>query len=82
MCFREKPFSMRPRHSLEKAFFKHISKKEHPRRNLSSSLRFGRDDKGEGGASMGESFLDESRFYPLRCAVVRNNLRGRPIRRW
>jgi hypothetical protein len=31
---------------------KNISKKEHPHRDLSTSLRSGRDDKGEGGASM------------------------------
>jgi hypothetical protein len=30
------------------------SKKEHPHRDLSTSLRSGRDDKGEGGASMGK----------------------------
>jgi hypothetical protein len=30
---------------------KNISKKEHPHRDLSTALRFGRDDKGEGGAS-------------------------------
>ena len=39
-------------------FPKHISKREHPHRDLSTSLRFGRDDKGEGGASMGESLLN------------------------
>jgi hypothetical protein len=27
------------------------SKKEHPHRDLSTALRFGRDDKGERGAS-------------------------------
>jgi hypothetical protein len=31
-----------------------ISKKEHPHRDLSTALRFGRDDKGEGGASREE----------------------------
>jgi hypothetical protein len=30
---------------------KHISKKEHPHRDLSTALRPGRDDKGECGAS-------------------------------
>jgi hypothetical protein len=30
---------------------KNISKKKHPHRDLSTSLRFGRDDKGERGAS-------------------------------
>jgi hypothetical protein len=52
VCFHEKPFSVRPR--SKKHFFKHISTREHPHRDLSTSLRFGRDDKGEGGASMGE----------------------------
>jgi hypothetical protein len=28
---------------------KNIPKKEHPHRDLSTTLRFGRDDKGEGG---------------------------------
>jgi hypothetical protein len=33
------------------ALSKNISKKEHPHRDLSTTLRFGRDDKGEGSAS-------------------------------
>jgi hypothetical protein len=33
-----------------------ISKKEHPHRDLSTELRFGRDDKGVGGASRESSF--------------------------
>jgi hypothetical protein len=32
---------------------KNIPKKEHPHRDLSTALRFGRDDKGEDGASSG-----------------------------
>jgi hypothetical protein len=39
-------------------FKKHISKREHPHRDLSTSLRFGRDDKGEGGASIKEKLLN------------------------
>src|SRR6202789_2663445 len=44
------------RRSLCTAFApqKNISRKEHPHRDLSTTLRSGRDDKGEGGAS-GES---------------------------
>ena len=54
-------------HSLEIALFKQISKREHPHRDLSTSLRFGRDDKGEDSASTKEQLLDESRFS--RCAA-------------
>jgi hypothetical protein len=41
------------RRSLCTAFApqKNISRKEHPHRDLSTTLRSGRDDKGEGGAS-------------------------------
>jgi hypothetical protein len=33
---------------------KNISRKEHPHRDLSTALRSGRDDKGEGGCCQGE----------------------------
>jgi hypothetical protein len=40
---------------------KNISKKEHPHRDLSTALRFGRDDKGEGSASMKSSYEMEGK---------------------
>jgi hypothetical protein len=39
-----------------------ISKKEHPHRDLSTALRFGRDDKGEDGASRESSCQMEAVF--------------------
>ena len=39
-----------------------ISKKKHPHRDLSTTLRFGRDDKGQGGASGESSCSTENRF--------------------
>src|SRR5277367_4970487 len=38
---------------------KNISKNEHPHRDLSTALRFGRDDKGEDGASIESSCSTE-----------------------
>jgi hypothetical protein len=43
---------------------KNISKREHQHRDLSTSLRFGRDDKGEGGAPI-ESSYRTGLFIPL-----------------
>src|ERR1700678_718580 len=42
--------------------WKNISRKEHPHRDLSTALRFGRDDKGQGGASRGGWLLNRNRF--------------------
>src|SRR5277367_2712064 len=58
---------------------KNISKTEHPHRDLSTALRFGRDDKGERGASREESSLNGSRFSSAwvgqRPMNPRSNLR-------
>jgi hypothetical protein len=45
-----------------------ISKKEHPHRDLSTALRSGRDDKGEGGASRQSSRYMEAAFHNLEWA--------------
>jgi hypothetical protein len=42
---------------------KNIPRKGRQHRDLSTALRFGRDDKGEGGASMGESSLGQKAFF-------------------
>jgi hypothetical protein len=48
---------------------KNISRKEHPYRDLSTALRSGRDDKGEGGASMARSKFSgrEALAYSSMC---------------
>jgi hypothetical protein len=50
---------------------KNISKKEHPHRDLSTALRSGRDDKGEGSAFPVEEWMnlqDSNRPFPDRAA--------------
>ena len=47
-CFEAESLLNRSRFS---SLSKNISKEEHPRRDFSTALRFGRDDKGEAGAS-------------------------------
>jgi hypothetical protein len=47
---------------LRYALSKNISTKGRQHRDLSAALRFGRDDKGEGGASM-ESGLGQKAFF-------------------
>src|SRR5882757_5119329 len=48
---------------------KNISKKRHQHRDLSPPLRFGRDDKGEGGASGERGCWTMRRFYRLGWAA-------------
>jgi hypothetical protein len=57
---------------------KKISKKEHPHRDLSTSLRFGRDDKGERGAPGRVVAEQELFFHHLGRAEARHfsNLYG------
>jgi len=51
------------------ALSKNIPKKGRQHRDLSTSLRFGRDDKGEGGVCKREKMLHGGRFHPLRPAL-------------
>src|SRR5277367_1987088 len=60
---------------------KNISKTEHPHRDLSTALRFGRDDKGESGASREESSLNGSHFSSAWVGSLRP-LAPRPLRRF
>jgi hypothetical protein len=48
---------------LRFALAKNISKRKHQHRDLSTTLRFGRDDKGEGGASRGKELLNIWFFF-------------------
>jgi hypothetical protein len=61
-----------------------ISKKEHPNRDLSTSLRFGRDDKGESGDLTGHHLLIERTAGPsttLRSGRDDNSLARKSLRR-
>jgi hypothetical protein len=51
------------------ALSKNISKTEHQHRDLSTSLRFGRDDKGEGDASKEGDCRTETDFHHLGWAA-------------
>jgi hypothetical protein len=65
---------------LRDARSKNIPKREHQQRNLSTTLRFGRDDKGEGNASKEGSFRTETDFHncvwahPDRSVAERRDL--------
>jgi hypothetical protein len=48
-----------------------ISRKEHPHRDLSTTLRFGRDDKGKGGASRENSCWTEAGFISRAVVLAR-----------
>jgi hypothetical protein len=45
---------------LRRSVEKNTPKKEHPHRDLSTALRFGRDDKGEGSVLLEEQLPKES----------------------
>ena len=60
-----------------RALSKNIPKMEHPHRDLSTALRFGRDDKGEGGASRERRFSRGAISYRERAgAHVKSRAQG------
>jgi hypothetical protein len=52
-------------HHCAALWSKNITRGLHPHRDLSTALRFGRDDKGQGGASGNGSCRTEAVFHHL-----------------